>query len=86
MKTREIVEAYKADIIEAQDYLYKLRKANPDKDMSSFKYTIRDTIMTVYMGKHKVLDKRKFLKVVKKAAKETGAVFKRSGKKIRVSV
>lgn len=49
-------------------------------------YTIRDTIKTVYMGKYKFLDKRKFLKVVKKAAKETGAVFKRSGKKIRVSV
>lgn len=69
-----------------QDYIHKLVKANPDKDASSFKYTIRDTARTVYMGKYKVLDKRKFIKIIKLAAKETGAVVKISGKRIRVIV
>ena len=80
---REIVDGYKAEINDASNYLYKLRKANPGKDESSFSYTIRDTYKTSYMGKHKILDKRKFLKI---AAKETGAVVKKSGKKIRVIV
>lgn len=83
---REIVDGYKAEINDAVDYLYKLRKANHDKEESSFSYTIRDTYRTSYMGKHKVLDKRKFLKIIKIAAKETGAVVKKSGKKIRVIV
>ena len=83
---REEVELFKSEIIEAQDYIHKLVKANPDKDASSFKYTIRDTARTAYMGKYKVLDKRKFIKMVKIAAKETGAVVKKSGKKIRVIV
>lgn len=83
---REIVDGYKEEINDAVDYLYKLRKANPDKDESSFSYTIRDTYKTSYMGKHKILDKRKFLKIIKLAAKETGAVVKKSGKKIRVIV
>lgn len=83
---REFVDGFKAEINDAVDYLYKLRKANPDKDESSFSYTIRDIYETLYMGKHKVLDKRKFLKIIKLAAKETGAVVKKSGKKIRVIV
>lgn len=84
--TREAIEGFKADITAAQDYVHKLAKANPDKDASSFKYTIRDTASTVYLGKHKVLDKRKFVKLIKLAAKETGAVVKISGKRIRVIV
>lgn len=83
---REEVELFKCEIIEAQDYIHKLVKANPDKYASSFKYTIRDTARTVYMGKHKVIDKRKFIKLIKLAAKETGAVVKISGKRIRVIV
>lgn len=83
---REEVELFKCEIIEAQNYVHKLAKANPDKDASSFKYTIRDTARTVYLGKHKILDKRKFIKLVKLAAKETGAVVKIKGKRIRVIV
>ena len=55
MNKREIVDGYKEEINDAVDYLYKLRKANPDKDESSFSYTIRDTYTTSYMGKHKNL-------------------------------
>ena len=83
---REIVDGYKAEINDAVDYLYKLRKANPAKDESSFSYTIRDTYESTYIGNRKFMDKRKFLKIVKIAAKETGAVFKKSGKKLRVIV
>lgn len=83
---REEVELFKCEIIEAQDYVHKLAKANPDKDASSFTYTIRDTARTVYLGKYKVLDRRKFIKLVKLAAKETGAVVKISGKRVRVIV
>lgn len=86
MNKREIVDGFRAVINDAVDYLYKLRKANPDKDESRFSYTIRDTYETLYIGKHKILDKRKFLKIIKIAAKETGAVVKKSGKKIRVIV
>ena len=83
---REEVELFKSEIIEAQDYIHKLVKANPEKDASSFKYTIRDTARTVYMGKYKVLDKRKFIKLIKLAAKETGAVVKISGKRVRIII
>lgn len=83
---REEVELFKSEIIAAQDYVHKLAKANPDKDASSFKYTIRDTARTVYLGKYKILDKRKFIKIVKLAAKETGAIVKIKGKRIRVIV
>lgn len=83
---REEVELFKCEIIEAQDYIHKLVKTNPDKDASSFNYTIRDTARTVYKGKYKVLDKRKFIKLIKLAAKETGAVVKISGKRVRVIV
>ena len=83
---REIVDGFKAEINDAVDYLYKLRKANPDKDESSFRYTIRDTYESTYVGNRKFMDKRKFLKIIKLAAKETGAVVKKSGKKIRVIV
>ena len=36
MNKREIVDGFKAVINDAVDYLYKLRKANPDKDESRF--------------------------------------------------
>lgn len=84
--TREIVESYKEEINEAADYLYKLKKANPDKDESSFSYIIRETYESSYIGNRKLMDKRKFLKIIKLAAKETGAVVKISGKRIRVIV
>lgn len=86
MIKREIVDAFKEEIKEAEAILCKLRKANPDKDESSFSYTIRDTYESTYIGNRKFMDKRKFLKIIKIAAKETGAVVKKSGKKIRVIV
>ena len=86
MKTREIIEAYKAEIIKAQEYLSELRKVKLYKGANSLKYTISHNLRTIHMGKHKVLDKRKFLKVVKKAAKEMGAVFEQRGNKVSVSV
>lgn len=84
--TLELVEDVKAYIVRAREYIYKLAKANPDKDASSFVYIIRETACTVYVKKHKVVDKRKIIKVFKRAAKETGAVVKISGKRIRVIV
>ena len=86
MKTREIIEAYKAEIIKAQEYLSELRKVKLYKGANSLKYTISHNFRLIHMGKHKVLDKRKFLKVVKKAAKEMGAVFEQRGNKVSVSV
>lgn len=83
---REIVDGFKAEINDAVEYLRKLRKANPDKDERSFSYTIRDTYESTYIGNRKFMDKRKFLKIIKIAAEETGAIVKKSGKKIRVIV
>lgn len=86
MTNKEIEEAFMENIKCGQRYLKRLYNANPQKEEGSFKYTLRDTLEPVELADGTKICKRKFLRILRKVSKQTGAKLTHNSRRVRVTI
>ena len=86
MTNKEIEEAFMENIKYGQRYLKQMYDANPDKAEGTFKYTIPDTLEPVELADGTKICKRKFLRILKKVSKQTGAKLTHNSRRVRVTI
>lgn len=86
MTNKEIEEAFMENIKYGQRCIKRMYDANPDKEEGTFTYTIHDTLEPVELADGTKICKRKFLRILRKVSKQTGAKLTHNSRRVRVTI
>lgn len=86
MTREEITQHFIALVNDGKNIVHKLHDANPHREKGAFKYVLRDKLEKVYLEDGTTFCKRKSLRSLRKAVKQTGAKLIRNNHKVRVIV
>ena len=86
MTREEITQHFIALINDGKHIVHKLHDANPHRKKGAFKYVLRDNLEKVDLEDGTTFCKRKLLRSLRKAVKQTGAKLIRNDHKVRVIV
>lgn len=86
MTREETTHAFIELINEGKQIVKKLHDANPHREKGAFKYVLRDKLEKVDLEDGTTFCKRKFLRSLRKAVKQTEVKLIRNNHKVRVVI
>lgn len=86
MTREETTHTFIGLINDGKQIVKKLHDANPHREKGAFKYVLRDKLNTVVLEDGTTFCKRKFLRSLRKAVKQTGSKLYRNNHKVRVVI